>query len=54
MYRPPFGEFSELPPVWHAGIDLEAPEGTDLSWVQPLAKLRVVQPAAGVEDGQAG
>jgi hypothetical protein len=54
MYRPPFGEFSELPPVWHAVIDLEAPEGTDLSWVQPLAKLRVVQPAAGVEDGQAG
>ncbi|MGW2518580.1 hypothetical protein ACWC09_16510 [Streptomyces sp. NPDC001617] len=47
MYRPPFGEFSELPPVWHAVIELEGPEGADLSWVQPDANLRVVPPPAG-------
>jgi len=47
MHRPPFGEFSELPPVWHAVIELEAPEGTDLSWVQPGANLRVVPPGGG-------
>ncbi|MDQ0931119.1 hypothetical protein [Streptomyces turgidiscabies] len=42
IHRPPFGEFSELPPVWHAAVELEAPEGTDLSWVRPEANLRVV------------
>ena len=47
MHRPPFGEFSELPPVWHAVIELEAPEGTDLSWVGPGANLRVVPPGGG-------
>ncbi|MGW2569073.1 hypothetical protein [Streptomyces sp. NPDC001537] len=46
MHRPPFGEFSELPPAWHAVIDLEAPGGTDLSWVQPDVNLRVVQTEA--------
>ncbi|MFI1002998.1 hypothetical protein ACIP10_28075 [Streptomyces galbus] len=50
MHRPPFGEFSELSPAWHAVVHLEAPEGADLSWVQPMANLR----AAGVEGGQAG
>jgi hypothetical protein len=54
IHRLPVGEFTELTPGWSAVIDLEAPEGTDLSWVQPMANLRVVLPAARVEDGQAG
>ncbi|WP_405816411.1 hypothetical protein OG241_17660 [Streptomyces sp. NBC_01390] len=54
MYRPPFGEFTELTPGWSAAVELEAPEGTDLSWVQPMASLRVVPPATGAEQGQAG
>ncbi|MGW7240968.1 hypothetical protein [Streptomyces sp. NPDC054804] len=51
MHRPPFGEFSELSPGWHAIVDLE---GADLSWVQPDANLRVVSPTTGTEQGQAG
>ncbi|MFF4312723.1 hypothetical protein ACWCY6_14260 [Streptomyces sp. 900105755] len=54
MHRPPFGEFSELSPGWHAVVDLEGIEGTDLSWVQPDANLRVVPPTTGTEQGQAG
>jgi len=54
MHRPPFGEFSELPPVWHAVVDLEGPEGADLSWVQPHANLKVAPPTTGTEQGQAG
>ncbi|MEW2114189.1 hypothetical protein AB0945_03170 [Streptomyces sp. NPDC005474] len=54
MYRQPVGEFTELTPGWSAVIDLEAPEGTDLSWVQPMANLGVVLPAADVEEGKAG
>ncbi|MFJ8988806.1 hypothetical protein ACIRQH_00205 [Streptomyces sp. NPDC102279] len=49
MHRPPFGEFSELSPGWHAVVELE---GTDLSWVQPEANLRVVPPVTGTEQGQ--
>jgi hypothetical protein len=45
MHREPVGEFSELSPGWSAVVDLEAPEGADLSWVQPMANLRVVLPA---------
>ncbi|MFF4114475.1 hypothetical protein [Streptomyces sp. NPDC001714] len=51
MYRPPIGEFSELPAVWSAAMDLEAPEGADLSWVQPDANLKVVPPTTGTEQG---
>ena len=47
MRRPPFGAFSELPPVWHAVVELEAAEGTDLSWVRAGANLRVVLPGGG-------
>ncbi|WP_405816412.1 hypothetical protein OG241_17665 [Streptomyces sp. NBC_01390] len=54
MYRPPVGEFTELTPGWSAAVELEAPEGTDLSWVQPDANLRVVSPTTGTEQGQAG
>ena len=49
MYRPPFGEFTELTPAWHAVVELEAPEGTDLSWVQPDANLRVVPSTTGTQ-----
>jgi len=52
MYRQPVGEFTELTPGWSAVVDLEAPEGTDLSWVQPMANLRVVLPAADVKMGE--
>ncbi|MFG2961964.1 hypothetical protein ACIQPR_29975 [Streptomyces sp. NPDC091280] len=54
IHRAPFGEFSELSPGWHAVVDLESVEGADLSWVQPDANLRVVPPATGTEQGQAG
>lgn len=43
IHRRPYGEFTELTPGWSAAIELEAPEGTDLSWVQPMANLRVAQ-----------
>ncbi|MFG2440978.1 hypothetical protein [Streptomyces sp. NPDC048508] len=46
MHRPPFGEFSELSPGWHAVVELE---GTNLSWVQPEVNLRVVPPATSTE-----
>ncbi|MFD8214916.1 hypothetical protein ACFV2U_14550 [Streptomyces sp. NPDC059697] len=51
MHRQPFWEFTELPAVWSAVVELE---GTDLSWVQLEAKLRAVPPATGTEQGQAG
>jgi hypothetical protein len=51
MHRPPFGEFIELPSGWSAAVELE---GTDLSWVQPRANLRVVPPATGPDQDQAG
>jgi len=41
IHRHPYGEFTELTPGWSAVIDLEAPEGADLSWVRPGANLRV-------------
>ena len=47
IHRQPVCEFTELSPGWSAVVDLEAPEGTDLSWVQPMANLRVVPPPAG-------
>lgn len=47
IHRQPYGEFTELTPGWSAVIDLKAPEGTDLSWVQPGANLRVVPPGGG-------
>ncbi|MEU0787198.1 hypothetical protein ABZ341_37295 [Streptomyces sp. NPDC006173] len=50
MHRQPYGEFTELTPGWSAVVELE---GTDLSWVQPAANLRVVPPATGTERGQA-
>ncbi|MFF1643145.1 hypothetical protein ACFVXA_37090 [Streptomyces sp. NPDC058246] len=46
IYREPYGEFTELTPGWSAVVELE---GTDLSWVQPMAKLRVVPPTAGTD-----
>lgn len=49
IHRQPFGEFTELTPGWSAVVELE---GTDLSWVQPEANLRVVPPATGTERGQ--
>ncbi|MCT9104613.1 hypothetical protein ACFWD7_35075 [Streptomyces mirabilis] len=51
MYRPPYGEFTELTPGWSAAVDLG---GTDLSWVQPGANLRVVQVTIGTDREQAG
>ncbi|MGW2959946.1 hypothetical protein ACWDGI_15865 [Streptomyces sp. NPDC001220] len=51
MYREPIGEFTELTPGWSAVVELE---GTDLSWVQPMASLQVVPPTTGTEQGQAG
>lgn len=48
-HRQPYGEFTELTPGWSAVIELEAPEGTDLSWVQPMANLRVAQMEASRE-----
>lgn len=51
MYRPPYGEFTELTPGWSATVDLG---GTDLSWVQPGANLRVVQVTIGADREQAG
>ncbi|MEW2118950.1 hypothetical protein AB0945_27905 [Streptomyces sp. NPDC005474] len=51
MHRPPYGEFTELPPVWSALVELEGP---DLSWVQPNANLRVVPPTTGTEQERAG
>ncbi|MFJ3302351.1 hypothetical protein ACIPSA_04385 [Streptomyces sp. NPDC086549] len=51
MHREPFGEFTELPAVWSAVVELEGP---DLSWVQLEAKLRAVPPTTGTEQGQAG
>ncbi|MFF3512483.1 hypothetical protein [Streptomyces sp. NPDC002573] len=51
MHRQPFGEFTELPAVWSAVVELEGP---DLSWVQFEAKLRAVPPATGTEQGQVG
>ena len=54
IHRPPFGEFSELPPVWHAAVELEGPAGAAVFWVRPDANLRVVLPAAGGEEGQTG
>lgn len=50
MHRQPYGEFAELTPGWSAVVELE---GTDLSWVQPEANLRVVPPATGTVRGQA-
>ncbi len=49
MHRQPLGEFTELPPVWSAVVELEGP---DLSWVRLEAKLRAVPPATGTEQGQ--
>jgi hypothetical protein len=49
MYREPFGEFTELTPGWSTVVELE---GMDLSWVQPMAKLRVVPPATGTDQEQ--
>ncbi|MFJ7899250.1 hypothetical protein ACIQ6V_01790 [Streptomyces sp. NPDC096198] len=54
IYREPMGEFTELTPGWSAVVELEGLEGTDPSWVQPMAGLRVVPPTAGTEQGQAG
>ncbi|SFH17784.1 hypothetical protein [Streptomyces mirabilis] len=51
MHRQPFREFTELPAVWSAVVELEGP---DLSWVQLEAKLRAVPPATGTEQRQAG
>ncbi|MGW7259479.1 hypothetical protein [Streptomyces sp. NPDC054834] len=51
MYRPPYGEFTELPSGWSVLVELE---GTDLSWVQTGTKCRVVPAATGREQGQAG
>ncbi len=51
MHRPPYGEFTELPSGWSALVELE---GTDLSWVQPGTKCRVVPAATGTELGQTG
>jgi hypothetical protein len=51
IHRQPYGEFTELAPGWSAVVELE---GTDLSWVQPMASLRVVPPTTGTEQGQAG
>lgn len=51
MHRQPVGEFTELPPVWSAVVELEGPH---LSWVQLEAKLRTVPPATGTEQRQAG
>jgi hypothetical protein len=51
MYRPPFGEFTELTPGWSAAVELE---GIDLSLVQPGANLRVVPPTTGTEQVQTG
>ncbi|MFJ2826616.1 hypothetical protein ACIPC1_03240 [Streptomyces sp. NPDC087263] len=51
IHRQPFGEFTELTPGWSAVVELE---GVDLSWVQPMASLRVVPPTTGTEQGQAG
>ncbi|MFF8992208.1 hypothetical protein ACF09H_20140 [Streptomyces sp. NPDC014983] len=42
MHRQPIGEFTELPPVWSAVVELEGP---DLSWVQLEAKLRASRPS---------
>ncbi|MFD7682006.1 MULTISPECIES: hypothetical protein [unclassified Streptomyces] len=50
MHRQPYGEFTELTPGWSAVVELE---GTDLSWVQPEANLRVVVLATGTVRGQA-
>ncbi|MFD9001508.1 hypothetical protein ACFV0T_11145 [Streptomyces sp. NPDC059582] len=50
MYREPFGEFTELTPGWSAVVELE---GMDLSWVQPMAKLRVVPPTTGTDQEHA-
>lgn len=49
MHRPPYGEFTELTPGWHAVVELE---GVDVSWVQPDAAFRVVRPASGAERRQ--
>ncbi|MCX4598063.1 hypothetical protein OG819_53760 [Streptomyces sp. NBC_01549] len=49
MYREPFGEFTEMTPGWSTVVELE---GMDLSWVQPMAKLRVVPPATGADQEQ--
>ncbi|MEV8034884.1 hypothetical protein [Streptomyces sp. NPDC086182] len=46
MHREPYGEFAELPPGWSAVVELE---GTELSWVQPGANLRVLPPTTGME-----
>ncbi|MFF4017895.1 hypothetical protein [Streptomyces sp. NPDC001843] len=46
MHRQPLGEFTELPPVWSAVVELEGP---DLSWVQLDAKLRAVPPTAAAD-----
>ncbi|MDX2540428.1 hypothetical protein ACOT81_14385 [Streptomyces sp. WI04-05B] len=54
IHREPFGEFTELTPGWSAVVELEAPEGTDLSWVRSDANLRVVPPTTGTERGRAG
>jgi len=51
IHREPVGEFPELPPGWSAAVELEGP---DVSWVQPRANLRVVPPAAGADQDQAG
>ncbi|MFG2961963.1 MULTISPECIES: hypothetical protein [unclassified Streptomyces] len=53
IHREPLGEFTELTPGWSAVVHLEAPEGTDLSWVQPMVDLRVVPPATGPEQERA-
>ncbi|MFE9096561.1 hypothetical protein [Streptomyces sp. NPDC007264] len=49
IHRQPYGEFTELPAVWSALVELEGP---DVSWVQPEATLRAV-PSEGTEAGRA-
>ncbi|MET8137729.1 hypothetical protein [Streptomyces sp. NPDC005251] len=51
MHRPPYGEFPELPSGWSALVELD---GTDLSWVQPMARLRVLPPTTGTDQEQVG
>lgn len=51
MHREPYGEFTELPAVWSAVVEIEGP---DLSWLQLDAKLRAVAPASGEDQRRAG